>query len=298
MSVPRELLKRVYEIEIIVKKKIEELNAGTHRSIFLGEGFDFEEHREYSPGDDIKKIDWHLLARVPDKVYIKRYREEKQLTIWILADLSASVRFGFQDLTKKELLVKSMAYLGFSAAHELDKVGLILFADCVKKRLMPKSSKSWVHYMLDEVWNFSCSGNTNIIYSLKQARNYFRGSNMVVLLSDFLDESCAGNNLAFWQEIKTIASSHDLIPIILEEDDSFLLNVRGNIKLRDLEGGQRVNFGLSDKTRSEFIKKVEERHSTLRQLFMEAGARAIFIKRESDMNKFLKFFLIRKRGRR
>jgi uncharacterized protein (DUF58 family) len=297
MSLPKELLAKVYEIEIITKKRTDDLNPGSHPSVFLGEGFDFEEHREYSPGDDIKKIDWHLLARIPDKVYVKYYRETKQLTIWILADLSASMRFGFADLTKKELMIKSMAYLGFSAAHELDKVGAILFAEKIKKQLRPKNSKSWVHYMLNETWDFSCSKNTDIVKSLKEARNYLRKSDIVFLLSDFLDNDCLKHDSSFWQEIRNMVGLHDLIPVVLEEDESFLLNVEGNLSLKDLESGKRINFRASNKNRDEFIKTLQERHKILRKLFIESGTRAIFIKSDVDMDKFLKFFLIRKKRR-
>ena len=297
MSLPKELLAKIYEIEIITKKRTDDLNPGSHPSVFLGEGFDFEEHREYFPGDDIKKIDWHLLARIPDKVYVKYYRETKQLTIWILADLSASMRFGFADLTKKELMIKSMAYLGFSAAHELDKVGAILFADKIKKQLRPKNSKSWVHYMLNEAWDFSCSKNTDIVKSLKEACNYLRKSDIVFLLSDFLDNDCLKHDSGFWQEIRNMVGIHDLIPVVLEEDESFLLNVEGNLSLKDLESGKRINFRASNKNRDEFIKMLQERHGILRKLFIESGTRAIFIKSDVDMDKFLKFFLIRKKRR-
>lgn len=298
MNIPKELLAKVYEIEIITKKRINELNPGSHQSVFLGDGFDFEEHREYSPGDDVKKIDWHLLARIPDKVYVKYYCETKQLTLWIIADLSASIRFGYSDLTKKELMIKAMAYLGFSAVHELDKIGAIFFTDKVKKQLVPKSSKGWVHHMLNETWNFSGPENTNIVRGLRQARNYLRGSDMVILISDFLDDSCMKQNSGFWQEIEAIVGSHDFIPIVLEEDEAFLLNAKGLIRLKDLETGKSVKFYLSAKNREEFKRELDKRHEILRSRFIESGTRAIFIRRDEDMDKFLKFFLIRKKRRK
>ncbi len=299
MKIPEDLLKRLYEIEIITKQKIGEVNPGAHRSIFLGQGFDFEEHREYSPGDDVRDIDWNLLARFPDKVYRKCFREEKQLTTWILADLSGSTRFGYKNLTKRELLVKSAAYLGFSAVHELDKVGSIVFTNKIKERLIPKSGRDWAYHILDKIWNFSCaSEKTDIGFALKKAKNYFKGSTMIFLLSDFLDRDCLNRDSVFWKEIKNIAGVHDLIPIVLDEDDSFLLNAKGNIELRDLETGRMINFRLSQKNRDKFAKKIKERHSILRELFIESGTRAIFVKREEDLDKFLKFFLIRKRGKR
>ncbi len=299
MKIPKELLKSLYQIEIITKQKISEVNSGAHRSIFLGQGFDFEEHREYSPGDDVRNIDWNLAARFPDKVYRKCFREQKQLTTWILADLSGSTRFGYSDLTKRELLVKSAAYLGFSAAHELDKVGLVVFTNKIKKWLIPKSGKDWVWHILDKIWSFSCvSEKTDITSALKKAKNYFRGSTMVFLLSDFLDKNCLNRNSIFWEEIRNIAGRHDLIPIVLDEDESFFLNVRGNIKLRDLETGKMINYHLSKKNRDKFVKRIEERHSILRRLFIESGTRAIFVKQKQDLDKFLKFFLIRKRGKR
>lgn len=296
--IPQELLSKIYEIEIVTKRRICEVNPGNHPSIFLGQGFDFDEHREYFPGDDVRNIDWNLVARFPGKVYVRRFREEKQLTVWILADLSGSTGFGHSDLTKKELLVKSAAYLGFSAAHELDKVGLILFTDKIKKQLRPKSGKSWVIHILNKMWDFSLSEKTDITYVLKKAQGYFKGATMIFLLSDFLDKNCLERDSTFWQEIKKIVGSHDLIPVVLGEDESFLLDVRGNIDLRDLENGRRLSFHLSKKNQKKFVEGMEKHYSILRDLFMESGTRAIFIKTEADLNKFFKFFLIRKRGER
>jgi len=297
MSIPKELLKRIYEIEIIVKKKVGNLNPGSHQSIFLGEGFDFEEYREYSAGDDVKKIDWHLVARIPYKVYRRCYKESKQLTIWILADSSPSLMFGYKDLTKKELLVKAAAYLGFSAAHDLDKVGLITFTRKIKEVLVPKSGKDWVYYILDRIWNSNYSEGTDIVSATRKAKNYLKGSVMVFLLSDFLDENCLKVDSDFWKEIEKLASSCDLIPVVFEEDSSFLLEKRGNIRLKDLESNEEYIFQLSKRNRDKFRKKIQQRHNALRNQFIKAGTRAIFIKSEADFDKFLKFFLIRKTRR-
>lgn len=298
MSMPQELLRKVYEIEIIAKKEVRELFPGVHESVFLGEGFNFAKHREYQPGDDVKSIDWHLMARFPDKVYVRLFKKYKHMTIWILVDVSNSNRFGFSDLTKRELLIKLIAFLGFSAVARLDNVGLIAFTNKIKKQLAPKSGKGWVYYVLEEIWRLlDKSGKTDIVFSLKKARNFIGESDMVVLASDFLDDNCFKRDSSFWKEIRNITGRHDLIPVVLEEDESFLLDVKGNTRLRDLESEKSVNFYLSPKNRAELKKETEEKHQILRDGFMESNARAIFIKEEADLRKLMKFFLIRKRGK-
>lgn len=298
MKIPKELLRKIYEIEIIAKKDVSELFPGVHESVFLGGGFNLVRHKEYEPGDDVIDIDQHLFARFPDKVYVTLFRKQKHMTIWIVADVSSSSRFGFGELTKRELLVKSAAFLGFSASTVLDNIGLIAFTNKVKKHLAPKSGKGWVYYMLEELWRLSTeSGKTDIASSLKKARNFFGESDMVVLISDFLDSNCFKRDSSFWQEVRTVAGRHDLIPVVLEEDDSFLLNAKGHIRLRDLETGKDVKIYSSSKSQEEFKKELERRHETLRSWFMESNARAMFIKREADLRKFHKFFLIRKRSK-
>ncbi len=298
MSLPKELLSKVYTIELVTKRKIRDQMVGIHKSVFLDEGFDFEGYREYSRGDDVKKIDHHLFARIHDKAYIKRLREEKQVTVWILADLSSSIKFGYQDLSKKELLIKSIAHIGFSAIHNQDPVGLIIFTNKIEKFFMPKSGREWIVYLLNKIWDFSSSSEeTDIAFALKKARSFFKGSPMVLLLSDFLDKNCLEKDSVFWKQVGAIVGSHDLIPVVFEEDPSFLLDTSGNLRLKDLESGKEISFHLSKKNREKFIKEIEQRHLMLRNLFKEAKARAIFLKKEEDISKFLKFFLYRKRGK-
>jgi len=298
VNIPKELLRKIYEIEIIAKHDVMELFPGVHESVFLGGGFNLVRHKEYEPGDSVMDIDQHLYARCPDKVYVTLFTKLKHMNIWIFADVSSSGRFGFGDLTKRELLVKSAAFLGFSASVVLDNIGLIAFTNKVKKQLVPKSGKGWVYHMLGEIWRLSNdSGKTDIAASLKKAKNFLGESDMVVLISDFLDDNCFKRNSPFWHEIRTIAGRHDLIPVVLEEDDSFLMGAKGHITLRDLETGRDVKFYSSPKSCKELKEELEKRHEILRSWFMESNARAIFIKREAHLRKFHKYFLIRKRSK-
>lgn len=298
MKIPQELLKKIYEIEIIAKKQVNELFPGVHESVFLGGGFNLVRHKEYEPGDDVIDIDHYLLARFPDKVYVTLFRKQKHMTIWVLADVSSSSRFGFSGLTKRELLVKSAAFLGFSAITRLDNVGLIAFTNKIEKQLFPKSGKGWIYYLLEEIWRLSSKPErTDIATSLKKARNFFRESDMVVLISDFLDDNCFKRDSSFWKEIRNISGRYDLIPVVLEENELFLLDAKGQIRLRDLETGKDIKFYSSPKNRAEFKKEVEKRRDILRSRFMKLNARAIFIREEADLRKFFKFFQIRKRSK-
>ncbi len=298
MNMPRELLKGIYEIEIIAKRQSEELFPGIHESAFLGDGYNPVIHKEYEPGDNVRNIDWHAFARSPDKIDVIQFREYKYMTIWILADVSGSVRFGFDNLSKRELLVKAAAFIGISAAITLDNVGLVAFSNKLNKRLIPKNSKDWVYYLLDQIWKFSKrTTKTSIGPCLKKSRRYFKEHSMVFLISDFLDPDCSKKNSFFWEQAKKIAERHDLIPVVLDENPNFLLNTKGNVRLRDIESGKNVKVKLSANSRKKFEKELEQRRSFIKNSFMEFGVRPIFIRQESDLRKPMKFFLIRKRGK-
>lgn len=300
-SLPLHLLEDIIELDLVVKERAKELYIGIYSSVYKGTGFDFEEHKEYEPGiDEVRRIDWKVTARDPKKIWVKRFTEEKRLTVWIVADLTDSMKFGFQGMTKKELLTKTAAIIGFSAVHEQNKVGLIIITDRVEETIMPQSSTAHIYRILEDIWSFKCiREETNITKALEEAQIYFKESDMIFSISDFMDCQCFQKDSAFWKQVEELSFRRDLIPIVLDEDRSlFLRNATGNIVLQDLESGKRITLQLSDKSRKLFAKKIEERYWLFKNAFMEVDSRPIFIVRKENLEKLLKFFLIRKQERR
>jgi len=301
MNILQGILEDIIQLELTIRKYVKELNAGIRPSVYKGIGFDFEEYKEYEPGiDDVRRIDWNLVARNPKKVYVKRFREEKRLTVWIMADLTDSMKFGFRDSTKKELLTKAAATIGFSATHEQDRVGLIILTDKVEKTLMPRSGRTHVYRLLEEIWGFDSSNRqTDLAKGLEEGKFYLKPSNMVFLLSDFADYQCFQIGSNFWRHAEEVSFRRDLIPVVLDEDKSFLPNnAQGNITIKDLESGKKRILQLSKKSYEEFLKKTQERYWMLKKSFMEFGVRPMFVAEDKNLDKLFKFFLFRKRERR
>ena len=158
----RELLKKIRKIEIVTSRKVNEQLAGQYHSVFKGRGMSFEDVRLYQPGDEIRLIDWNVSAR-SDDVYIKRFVEERELTVVLMVDLSASLRFGSVEQYKREVAAELAALLAFSAIKNNDRVGMILFTDRVEKFVAPKKGRKHVMRLITEILTFEPQGRgTNL----------------------------------------------------------------------------------------------------------------------------------------
>ena len=228
--IPREILKKVKRIEIQTRGLVNNFFGGEYHSVFKGRGMTFSEVREYQPGDDIRLIDWNVTARSGNP-FIKVFEEERELTVFLIVDISASGAFGSEFQLKKNIGSEIASVLGFSAIKNNDKVGLILFSDEVVKYVPPKKGKSHVLRVIRELLYTKPNGNGS---SIKDALEFLmkvsKRKCVVFLLSDFLDNK-------FWNSIRIANRKHDLIGIKIYDPYEINLPDIGMLKVEDPETG-------------------------------------------------------------
>jgi uncharacterized protein (DUF58 family) len=228
--IPREILKKVKRIEIQTRGLVNNFFGGEYHSVFKGRGMTFSEVREYQPGDDIRLIDWNVTARSGNP-FIKVFEEERELTVFLIVDISASGIFGSKSQLKKNIGAEIASVLGFSAIKNNDKVGLILFSDEVVKYLPPKKGKSHVLRVIRELLYTTPDGDgTSIKNALEFLMKVSKRKSVVFLLSDFLDKE-------YWDSVRVVNRKHDLIGIkIYDPFENDLPNI-GMLKVEDPETG-------------------------------------------------------------
>src|SRR5882762_2098227 len=208
----RELLKKIRKIEIVTERLVRDRMAGQYHSVFKGSGIAFSEVREYMPGDDIRLIDWNVSARMND-VYIKLFTEEREMTVLLLVDMSASGNFGSRTQEKRELAAEIAAVLAFSAIRNNDRVGLIIFTDDVEKFVPPKKGKKHVLRVISEILSFQPSSpRTNIGAGLQFLGRIARRRAVAFLISDFLAAPTS-----YERALRITAGRHDLVPVAVTD---------------------------------------------------------------------------------
>jgi len=247
--IPRELIKKVRRIEIRTNRLVNEMLAGQYQSVFKGRGMAFEEVRRYHPGDDIRLIDWNVSARMND-VYIKLFAEEREMTVMLLVDMSASGLFGTQEQNKRELAAELAALIAFSAIKNNDRVGLIVFTDKVEKFVPPKKGSKHVLRVITEILNFKPqSSGTNIKAGLEFLGHITKRKSVAFLFSDFIDDG-------YEHSIKVTHKRHDLIPVVIQDPFEEAVPPMGVLFLEDLETGEIFPFDTSKRALRAFKRRV------------------------------------------
>ena len=245
--IPKQILKKVKQVEIRTRGLVNDLFGGEYHSVFKGRGMAFSEVREYQPGDDIRLIDWNVTAR-NGSPFIKIFEEERELTVYLLVDISKSGEFGSQNQLKQEIGAEIASVLGFSAIKNNDKVGLILFSNDIEKYVVPKKGKSHVLRVIRELLYNTPKGNKT---SIKNALDYLlkvaKRKSVVFLISDFIDDD-------YWSSLKIVNRKHDLIGIRLFDPAEKLLPDLGVIKVRDPESGSSFWIDTSNRAEMEKLK--------------------------------------------
>ena len=245
--IPRELAKKIRYIQIYTTKVVNDVLAGEYESVFKGRGMEFDEVREYQPGDDVRSIDWNVTARA-GKPFIKKFREERELTVIFLVDLSASGSFGSMKQTKNELAAEICALLAFAAIKNNDKVGLIAFTDQVERFIPPGKGARHVLRVIREILTFRPSRTgTDIAKALDYLGRVQARRAVVFLISDFQAES-------FEKPLRVLARRHDLIAVSLADARESKLPGIGPVELEDAETGELV---LIDAASAEIRKRYE-----------------------------------------
>jgi uncharacterized protein (DUF58 family) len=258
----RELLKRIRKIEIVTERLVRDRMAGQYHSVFKGRGIAFSEVRHYQPGDDIRLIDWNVSARMND-VYIKLFTEEREMTVLLLVDMSASGRFGSRGREKRELAAEIAAVLAFSAIRNNDQVGLIIFTDGVERFVPPKKGKRHVLRVVSEILSHDVkSRGTSIGAGLSFLSGVARRRAVAFVISDFLAP------LASYERALRITSRrHDLIPVTVGDPLEEALPDVGLVEMEDPETGALVVFDTGGPEAAAFARHTRAAVDARRALF-------------------------------
>lgn len=251
-----EMLKKVRQIEIRTNKHVSDALAGAYRSLFKGRGMDFEEAREYQAGDEIRSIDWNVTART-GKAHVKKYREERELTMMLAVDLSASGQFGSGEVSKRELAAELASVLAFSAARNGDKVGLALFTEGVEHIIPPRKGRRHILRIIRDIlaWKPQKCG-TDIAAALEEINRILKRKAIVVLISDFLQgpngrlpDPAEKTSDPIFKALDITNRRHDLVCFSLSDERELSIpSGLGVITLEDSETGEIVELDTNDKS--------------------------------------------------
>ena len=237
---PSELLKKIRRIHIRTSHIANDLFAGHYQSTFKGQGMEFEEVREYQPGDEIRRIDWNVTAR-QGKPFVKRFREERELTVMVLMDVSGSQEFGTTDQLKREMAAEVAATLAFSAIKNNDKVGLIGFSDRIERYVKPDKGTRHVLRVIRELLTLRATGRgTDIGLALDYLNRVSTRRAVVFVVSDFQAAD-------YERSLRVARRRHDVIPIVLSDPREIELPKARLVDLVDAETGQRMTVDMSSK---------------------------------------------------
>ncbi len=286
--IPKEILKKVRQIEITTRGLVNDVFSGEYHSVFKGRGMDFSEVREYQIGDDIRTIDWNVTARHAHP-YVKVYEEERELTVMLLVDASSSGEFGTFERMKGEIAVEICALLAFSAIKNNDKVGLIIFTDKIEKFIPPRKGKSHVLRVLRELLYFKPEDRkTNIGLALEYLSRIIRRRSAVFLVSDFLSEG-------FERALRLANRKHDIVAIHIVDPRELELPKVGYLELEDLESGEQLLVNTHDgRVRRLFHEKASDSMLQKEKLFKQMNVDSIVIRTErSYVEPLITFFRMR-----
>ena len=288
--ISKEILKKVKHIQIYTRHVVNDFMAGKYESVFKGRGIEFHEVREYSPGDDIRTIDWNVTARTGHP-YIKLFSEERELTVMLIVDLSSSGDFASVNRLKRELATELSTVLALSAMTNNDKVGLIVHTDRVEKFIPPKRGKHHLLRVIRDLLAFEpANKGTDIASALEFLNRVTTRKAVVFLISDFITSG-------YDKQLKVANKRHDVIAIEITDPREQELPRVGMVYLEDAETGERIfvdtgNSNVRKKYRRQFDETREQLHSSLRSM----GVDIITVSTaESYIQPIIKFFKMRAR---
>ncbi|MBC8311258.1 MAG: DUF58 domain-containing protein [Candidatus Marinimicrobia bacterium] len=259
--IPQEILQKVRLIEIKTRHVVNDIFGGEYHSAFKGKGMEFAEVREYVPGDDIRDIDWNVTART-GKPFIKKFDEERELTVMLMIDVSASGFYGTGDTLKSDLMVELSSVLSFSAIKNNDKVGLILFSDKIEKFIPPQKGKSHVMRIIRELIFYKAEDQkTDISQAIEFVQKVVKRKSVIFLLSDYLDSS-------FHKPLCHLNNKHDVVSIKFDDPSEIELPNIGMVKFHDSETQESVWIDSTSKKIKTLMKSsIIDADKNLKQFF-------------------------------
>jgi len=284
----KEVLRQVRQIEIRTRRIVDENLAGKYHSAFKGQGMEFSEVRAYLPGDDIRSIDWNVTARMGEP-YVKKFIEERELTVMIMVDMSGSTEFGSGAKSKRALAAELTALFSLSAIRNQDKVGTLIFSDQVELFVPPNKGKNHVLRLIREVLAFKPQNvKTSISEALRYCAKVMKRKSVIFLISDFQDQG-------FGQELRQVRNRHDLIAIPIFDPRELDPPERGLITLEDGETGQEFTVDFSSaRVRKAYIQMAHQRRERTEDLLRKSQVDFIPVSTSVPYDKeLIKFFKMR-----
>lgn len=264
-AIPVEILARIRRIEIRSRRLVANVFLGEYHSVFRGRGIEFSEVRQYTPGDDVRAIDWNVTARM-GAPYVKKYVEERELTVLLMIDVSASSAFTSTGMTKRDLAAEVAATLAFAAIANNDRVGLVAFSDRVELFVPPGKDRTHVLRIVRELLYLAPQGRgTDIAAAVSFVGRIARRRAIVFMLSDFFDQG-------YEMQLRATAARHEVLALTLNDRREATLPDVGLLELQDAETGARVVLDTSDtRTRREYASRAAERNAARRRTLAAAG---------------------------
>ncbi len=291
MQEPKEILKKIRRIELRTRRLVDSSFAGAYQSVFKGRGMNFEEVREYVPGDEIRAIDWNVTARM-DTPYVKKFTEEREMTVMLLVDVSASGSYGSVESSKRELAAEVASILAFSAIQNNDKVGLLLFTDEIELFIPPKKGRMHTLRLIREMLYFEPRRQgTNLSVALDYLNKVVSRRAVVFVISDFLSPD-------FTKPLTVTGKRHDLVAMPVVDPGEEELPEIGIITLEDAETGRQIDINTSNRSVSNAFAAMEEkRHQDLERIFRQRRIDVVPLRTDRDYLMPLRAFF-EKRERR
>ncbi|MHC1763314.1 MAG: DUF58 domain-containing protein [Verrucomicrobiia bacterium] len=314
--IPREILKKIRQIELRSIRLVNETLAGQYHSVFKGQGMNFEEVREYVPGDEVRAIDWNVTARM-NHPFVKKFVEERELTVMLVVDLSGSGLFGSGEQSKRELAAEIASVLAFSAIRNNDKVGLILFTEGVEKFIPPRKGRRHVLRVIREILFYEPKfTGTDLNSALEFLSRVTRHRAIAVVLSDFLGQTRVSRaqieahlkRRAIYSDtlaqtsltaLRQVNRRHDVVAVQIADRFELDLPALGYLVLKDAETGEVVEVNTGDeRKRAAFHQRQRKTQNELRRLFESAGIDSIQLRTDQPYAAALgRFFDMRERRR-
>jgi uncharacterized protein (DUF58 family) len=287
-----EILKKVKRIEITTKKLMDEFMSGGYKSHFKGQGVQFSEHRTYAPGDDIRHLDWKVSARSKEPL-IKKYEEERELSVFIIADFSASQEFGSTSISKRELVTQIGSMIAYAANLSGDKIGVLFVTNQVKKTIIPKKGKNHVLRIIHDFLSFPVeTGGTDLKGAFEEARRVLKHSGIVFVISDFQAENYDRN-------LKQLSRKNDVVAIRIEDPLERTLPFDGRFEVEHPETGKKIEIQSGT---AAFKKSIEDWNKSFNEKSKQAlnfsGVETLTIKTNDDYTEALVHFFKRRKQKK
>ena len=290
--IDKELIKKVRLIQFRSSRVVNDILAGEYKSVFKGSGMEFEEVRRYEPGDEIRSIDWNVTARMGEP-YIKRFREERDMSVMFLVDTSASGKYGGADISKNEVAAQITSILAMSAIKNNDKVGLLAFSDKIEAFIPPKKGTPHVLRLVSDILSLKPENTgTDIAMALGYLAKVCKKKCLVFLISDFIDNG-------YQKPLRVIEKKHDVVAISVKDNQEIELPACGLVRVIDSESGESYMVDTSSASvRKEFNRIASSQREELKKSLKSMGIDHVGVEAGSDyIPSLVKFFRMRERRR-